>query len=88
MTARSEMPRIYVDFNTLNSEPVDLVKLGQAGVHHLPLLHEGDRVLLYDEEMEVAATIQYDPAHAYWLAAPDWHTRANLSVTPAETSAE
>jgi hypothetical protein len=76
------MPRIYVDFNTLNSEPIDLVKLGQTGVDDLPPLHPGERVLLYDEEMEVTATIQYDREHAFWLAAPDWGTRVNLDAVP------
>jgi hypothetical protein len=73
------MQRIYVDFNTLNSEPVDVVKLGQAGIDDLPRLHVGEQVTLYDEEMEVEATVTYDPAHAMWLATPDWSTRTNLA---------
>lgn len=59
------MPRIHVVFNTLNSESIDLVKLGQAGIDDLPPLHAGERVVLYDEEIEVAATIQYDTDHAF-----------------------
>lgn len=74
------MPRIHVDFNTLNSEPIDLVKLGQTGVDDLPPLTAGERVILYDEEMEVAATVQYDKDHAFWLADPDWSTRKDLDA--------
>jgi len=43
------MKRIEVDFNTLTSEPEDLVKLGQVGTpngDHLPSLCEGERVIL------------------------------------------
>ncbi len=68
------LPRIYVDFNTLNSEPIDLVKVGQTGVHDLPPLRAGQHVVLYDEELEVVATVQYDRAHDFWLAAPNWAT--------------
>lgn len=78
------MQRISVDFNTLDSEPVDLVKLGQIGTpvgDALPPLHAGERVLLYDEEMAVEATVRYDDAHRFWLAAPDWTTRREVSPT-------
>lgn len=66
------MHRISVDFNTMDSEPVDLVKV----YRDVPLdLHDGQRILLYDEEMEVEAVATYDSAHCIWLAAPDWTTR-------------
>lgn len=48
------MQRIAVDFNTLNSAPEGLVKFPQAGT---PPMHEGERVVLYDEELEVEATV-------------------------------
>lgn len=73
------MPRIYVDFNTLNSEPIDMVKIGQDGIDAMPKLHDGEQVVLYDEEMEVAATVSYDAVHGMWLAVPDWSTRADLA---------
>lgn len=76
------MQRLSVDFNTIDSEPVDLVKLGQIGTPNgdqLPPLSEGEHVILYDEEMEVEATIEYDAEQHFWLASPDWTTRNNLS---------
>jgi hypothetical protein len=71
------MQRIYGDFNTLNSAPLGTVKLGQAGIDGHPRLQVGEVVELYDEEMEVAATISYDSAYAMWLATPD---QRSLSV--------
>jgi hypothetical protein len=67
------MKRIHVDFNTLTSAPVGLVKYLQEDGQ--PPLQEGERVLLYDADgLEVEATIvpyttpwgEHD-----WLAAPD-----------------
>jgi len=72
------MQRIHVDFNTLTSEPIGLVKYLQDEGH--PPLHEGERVVLYDADgLEVEATIvAYTTAwgEQVWLAAPDeatWH---------------
>ena len=82
------MRRISVDFNTLTSEPVDLVKLGKAGTRNgdrLPALTDGERVLLYDDELEVEAFIVYDPTDRYWMARPDDATWRDL---PAPATAE
>lgn len=80
------MKRISVDFNTIDSEPIDLVKMGQLGTPNgdrLPPLIPGERVLLYDEEMEVEAVAEFDAEHRFWLAAPDWTTRRDLTPTPS-----
>ena len=76
------MQRIYVDFNTLMSEPVDRVKVApeeSADVTTMPWLRDGAKVLLYDEELEVEATLHFDAHYAYWLADPDWSSRRFLS---------
>ena len=68
------MKRIEVDFNTLTSEPIGLVKLGQGGTPNgdaLPTLCEGVRVTLWEPGLEVEATIVYDAANHYWMATPD-----------------
>ena len=39
--------------------------------------------LNYDEEREVVAIVTYDPAHAMWLATPDWSTRNSLADASA-----
>lgn len=82
--------RIEVDFNTLTSEPVGLVKLGPVGTpgyEHLPPLQDGERVLLWEPGLEVEATVMYDAAHRYWLAQPDKATWRDLPL-PEELDTE
>jgi hypothetical protein len=65
------MKRIEVDFNTLTSEPVGLVKLGQVGTPNgaaLPTVQDGERVVLWEPGLEVEATIAYDAECQYWMA--------------------
>jgi hypothetical protein len=85
------MKRLYVDFNTLTSEPVGLVKyLQQDGQ---PPLREGERVVLYDADgLEVEATVEiYVTARGeqVLVAAPDeatWHDTVpqDIQLPPAE----
>ncbi len=67
------MKRVRADFNTLNSAPVDLVKLAAPGSWQeqaLPPLEDGEQVLLYDfDGMEAEATIIHDE-EGWWLADP------------------
>jgi hypothetical protein len=67
------MKRLFVDFNTLTSAPVGLVKYPQENGH--PQLEEGERVTLYDADgLEVEATILPFVAASgerVLLAAPD-----------------
>lgn len=81
------MKRVPVDFNTLNSEPVDLVKLASPGSwqeSELPPLENGERVLLYDGDgLEVEATIIHDE-EGWWLAAPDGDTWRDNPPTEEE----
>jgi len=82
------LKRIHVDFNTMISEPIDLVKLAAPGSWQervLPPLTPSECVVLYDGDgLEVDATIIYD-ADGWWLATPDpatWH-----DVIPEATDA-
>lgn len=80
------MKKISVDFNTMMSEPVDVVKLGQVGTPNgdrLPPLQDGERVILYDEEMQVEAIVRFNAANRYWLASPNWTTRVDLPLDTA-----
>ncbi len=77
------MKRIMVDFNSLNSEPVDLVKLGDTSRLTVPL-EPGEQVELYDDEILVVARVQYDPEDDFWMASPEWSTRRQ---TPPELAA-
>ncbi len=67
------LKRIFVDFNTLTSAPVGLVKYLQEDGQ--PPLQEGERVALYDADgLEVEATIVpfvTAQGERVWLAAPD-----------------
>lgn len=72
------MKRLFVDFNTLNSAPVDLVKFPQDGT---PPLAEGERVMLTDGELEVEATVvlYVTPwGECRLMAAPDAGTLRDL----------
>ena len=83
------MRRIMVDFNTLNSTPVDVLKLGEEGTPNgdrLCSLQPGERVQFYDDEILVEGTVGYElvEGHRLWLGYPDWSTRQE---TPPELAA-
>ena len=72
--------RIYVDFNTMTTDPQGRVYIN---THLQPDLAEdlrsGSVVTLYDEEMEVEAVVEFDEKDHTWLGQPDWSTRRDLS---------
>ena len=76
-TSNTSLTRVEVDFNTLNSAPVDLVKIAAPGSwqeQRLPPLCQGQRVLLFDADgLQVEATIIHDE-QGWWMAAPDGDT--------------
>lgn len=89
-TTDEPMQRIRVDFNTLTSEPVGLVKLGRVGTrtgNRLPPLRDGQHVVLWEEGLEVEATMIFDEARQYWFATPDTSTWRHLPLSP-EVEAE
>ena len=80
---RSNMKRIEVDFNTLTSEPIDLVKLAKVGTeaeHGLPPLCEGERVLLWEPGLEAEGIIVLYGGD-YWMARPDVATYRDTPLT-------
>lgn len=68
------MPRVYVDFNTETSEPVGVLKIYRPEL----LLADGERIIAYDEEMEVEARVSLDVATGLWMAVPDWTTKREI----------
>lgn len=83
------MKRIFVDFNTLNSSPIGLVKLGKVGTPNgdrLPALSEGERVQLWELGLEVEATVELHGGN-YWMARPDDATWHDLPL-PSEEAVE
>lgn len=82
--------RIEVDFNTLTSEPVGLVKLGRVDTPNgdaLPSLHDRERVLLWEPGLEVEAIIVYDATARYWMAKPDETTWRDVPLPASLSSA-
>lgn len=73
---------LYADFN--NSREDDKVRLNTIGSlgdieKHKGQLHEGDRVMLSDTEIEVEADLERDPESGIWLGVPDWTTLRHLT---------
>ena len=77
--------RIYVDFNTITTDPQDRVYINTCLDPALvQKLRPGLTVMLYDEEMEVAAVVEFDEHDQVWLGQPDWSTRRDLPL-PSHT---
>jgi hypothetical protein len=83
------MRRISVDFNTITSEPVGLVKLAEVGMERergLPAVHEGERVILWEPGLEAEGTIVIYGGDC-WMARPDPATYRDTPL-PAEVEEE
>ncbi len=80
--------RIAVDFNTMMMDPKERVYIAKEGSARpndhevLEILHLGQSaVLLYDGEMEVVATPEFDTDYRVWFGRPDWSTRRELCMS-------
>jgi hypothetical protein len=82
------MRSIEVDFNTLNSEPVGLVKIAELGTareRELLPLRDGEQVILWEPGLEVdAALVHY--GGDYWMAQPDRATWRDLPLSPEKVA--
>ncbi len=75
------MYHIPVDFNSMMRDPEERVEIARVGswqANRLPALAAGDEVIVYDEEMEVHGTVEFDTKHQLWLVRPDWTTRRDI----------
>jgi hypothetical protein len=73
--------RIYVDFNTIATDPKERVYLNTRMSPTLAqALRPGLLVTLYDEEMEVEALVEFDAQDQVWLGQPHWSTRRELPL--------
>lgn len=71
--------RLYVDFNTMTTDPKERVYINTQLQPALAKdLRPGLVVTLYDEEMEVDAVVGFDEQDQVWLAQPHWSTRRDL----------
>jgi len=71
------LPRIYGDFN--NKDELLRVRLNlPRSKMEIANSHEriavGNHVLLYEEEFEVEAVLDFDVNHDFWLASPIYST--------------
>lgn len=70
------MIQVFVDFNSLAMGEDDQVTINLDVLPNASLaLHNGDRVLLSDDELAVEGVITWDAELRLWLARPDWTTR-------------
>ena len=83
-----DVPRLYVDFNSMTTDEQERVFIGREGSTQddqrlLLSLNPGGAVVLYDEEMEVSATVEIvrlrDGDRA-WLGRPAWSTRRDRAA--------
>ena len=71
--------RIYVDFNTTTSDAKARVTIPvQMQPALAQALRPGMLATLYDEEMEVQATVEFDAHDQVWLGQAHWATRRDL----------
>ncbi|HEX9987203.1 MAG TPA: hypothetical protein VGE45_01850 [Chloroflexia bacterium] len=74
------MCRISVDFNTMMMDEDERVLINLSTHEGLAEhLSPGLRVMLYDEELEVEANLEFDGKGGMWWGRPDWSTRRDIS---------
>jgi hypothetical protein len=80
------MLQVLVDFNslTMGEDGQVTINLDIAPNTHI-VLHNGDRVLLCDDEFAVEGMTTWDANMHLWLARPDWTTRQEREVLVATT---
>jgi hypothetical protein len=77
--------RLYVDFNTITTDTKERVYINtQVQPALAKSLHPGLLVTLYDEEMEVEATVEFDEHDHAWLGQPNWSTRRDLPLSSGQ----
>ena len=71
--------RIPVDYNTMMQDPKERVYIN-THIHKDLVAHlrPGLVVVLYDEVLEVEATVEFDEEHQEWLGSPNWSTSRDL----------
>jgi hypothetical protein len=69
------MRRIYVDFNTKNMDERERVYINtRLHPELLEALNEGERVVLFDEEVQMEAVLEYEADYGRFLGVLDWST--------------
>lgn len=75
------MLRVPADFNTMDGDAEDHVWINTVVNRNLAgMLRPGLVVVLYDTDLEVEATVEWDESHPMrkWLARPHWSTMRDV----------
>ncbi len=75
--------RIYADFH--NADPEGRLRLNCVGTiedlsRYQVELRDGEKLVLYSEELEVDGVVKYSEIERLWVAAIDWHQIRELDV--------
>ena len=75
--------RIYADFH--NADEQGRLRLNCVGTikdlaRYRVELRDGEKVVLYSEELEVDGVVQYSDVERLWVAAVDWQQIRELDV--------
>jgi hypothetical protein len=79
--------RISVDFNTAMADPEERVYINTSVNRRLlECLRLGLPVVLYDETLEVEATVECDEQRGKWWARPEWSASRDLDYSALSVS--
>lgn len=75
--------RIYADFH--NADEQGRLRLNCVGTiedlaRYRVKLHEGEKLVLYSEELEADGLVQYSAIERLWVASIDWQQIRELDV--------
>ena len=80
------MQHVFVDFNSLMASEDGQVTINlEVEPNKGTVLHNGEHVLLSDEELAAEGVATWDAAQHLWLAWSDWATRQEREVLVAPT---
>ena len=65
--------KISIDFNSRLTEDRIILPYGLAA-EVVASLHVGDSAILFDDELEVQARLDYDSEQQWWVGDVDWKT--------------
>ena len=75
--------RIYADFH--NADPEGRLRLNCVGTiedlsRYQVELRDGEKLVLYSEELEADGVVEYSEIEKMWVAGIDWHQIRELDV--------
>ncbi len=83
--------RIYADFH--NADPEGRLRLNCVGTiedlsRYQVELREGEKLVLYSEELEVDGVVEYSASEKLWVAAINWHQIRELDIVGLSSVAD